>query len=100
MARPSKKPPKNRKIVGLAYGAVALASVSIPNSGISRMGNSEVAGIGIASVDHQIAIRPARPTVNQASPDNPPGGSVSRQVINSKGPKTSPIQAARTAPLL
>ena len=41
--------------------------------GISRIGNSEVAGIGIASVDHQTAISAARPTVSQAFSERPPG---------------------------
>ena len=42
--------------------------------GISRIGNSEVAGIGIASVDHQTAISAARPTVSQAFSERPPVG--------------------------
>ncbi len=69
----------------------------MPSSGISRTGNSEVAGIGMASVDHQTAIMAAMPTVRQAVSDRPAGGSVSRQATSSSGPRNRPIQAARTA---
>ncbi len=47
-----------------------------------------------------VAMSPAKPTVNQASFDNPLGGSVSRQTNSSKGPSARPIQAANAAPLL
>lgn len=68
--------------------------------GISRIGNSEVAGIGIASVDHQTAISAARPTVSHAFSETPPGGSVRMQASNSSGPRIRPIHAASTAPRL
>src|SRR5690606_39656479 len=53
MASPRTKPPMNRNMVGLAQGVVAWATVRRPSAGTSTLGSREVAGIGIASVDHQ-----------------------------------------------
>src|SRR5690606_38388548 len=64
------------------------------SAGISRIGSSEVAGIGMASVDHQVAISRVSPMVAQAALDRPPGGSVNRHASSSNGPRIRPIQAA------
>ena len=69
----------------------------MPSAGINRIGNSEVAGIGMASVDHQVAISKARPMVAQAVSESPAGGSVTRHRSSSNGPRIRPIQAALAA---
>src|SRR5690606_22100841 len=72
----------------------------MPSKGISRMGSREVAGIGMASVAHQTAIRPAMPTVSQAVSESPAGGVVIRQSSRISGPRNRPMYAARAAPVL
>src|SRR3546814_347406 len=67
----------------------------MPIMGMSRIGSSEVAGIGMASVAHHTAINSARPAADQAVSDMPPGGSVTTHTKNKNRPRISPIQAVR-----
>jgi di/tricarboxylate transporter len=83
---------RGEKLVALIFVLTALAWVLQPL--IGRIGSSEVAGIGMASVDHQVAINRVRPTAAQAVSDRPAGGLLSKQANNSSGPSSSPIQAA------
>src|SRR5690606_1059523 len=62
---------------------------------MSKIGSSEVAGIGIASVAHHTAINSARPAADQAVSDMPPGGSITIHIKNKNKPRISPIQAVR-----
>ena len=59
------------------------------------MGSKAVAGIAIASVDHQVAISSNIPAASQASLPISPGAGSSTVASSSNGPSTSPI--SRTA---
>ena len=65
-----------------------------PSAGISTSGTSEVAGIGIASVDHQVAISRASPAQAQALSLMPPGGGSVSVISSHSGPSISPMRAA------
>ena len=56
-----KNPPKNRKIVPLAYSFKVSEEPMTPNIGNKTMGKSEVTAIGTASVNHQMAIQSTMP---------------------------------------
>src|SRR5690625_3684790 len=56
MAPESKNPPRNKKMSGSPYWSVTSPADDTPVKGNSTMGSSAVAGIGIASVIHQMAI--------------------------------------------
>src|SRR5699024_9230098 len=67
----------------------------MPRAGTRMMGSREVAGIGMASVAHQVASKSARPAQAQAA-SVMPAGAGSTNVINShSGPSQKPMRAAR-----
>jgi len=66
------KPPMNRKIRSLAYGAAASVMSSTPVIGNSISGSSAVAASGSASVTHHTAIRAPIATVARPPCDSPP----------------------------
>ena len=51
------KPPKNKYILGFAYGIAASLNETIPISGNNAKGRRAVTATGMASVAHQIAIK-------------------------------------------
>src|SRR5690606_39160672 len=67
----------------------------MPNTGMSKIGSSEVAGMGMASVAHQTAINSARPAADQAVSDMPPGVSEDIHAHNAYTPGIRPILALR-----
>jgi hypothetical protein len=85
------KPPMNRKIRGLAYGAVALEISCIFRIGSRTMGRSEVAAIGIASVIHQIAISIATAAVRQAAASMFSGPGKSKRIRKQVKPAQKPF---------
>ena len=60
------KPPKNKKMLGLAYAAAAALKSIIPNNGNKASGRRDVTGSGIASVPHQLAINSATAAISHA----------------------------------
>ena len=89
------KPPINKNMRSLAYGAVASSMLTTPKSGNNAIGNSAVAGSGRASVTHHVAIR--MPTATVITPPSEsasgPVGSVKYASSASAGPRNRPIQA-------
>jgi hypothetical protein len=59
IASPSIKPPINKKMIGLAYGAAVSSKLEILSKGKRINGNNATTGIGKASVTHQVIINPA-----------------------------------------
>src|SRR6056297_2792551 len=57
IARAMINPPINRKIVSEPYEEAVVSISSPPVRGNNMIGNKDVAGIGIASVIHQVAIQ-------------------------------------------
>ena len=80
-------PPKKRKMREFAYGAVASLMGAMPKMGKRTMGNSEVAGIGIASVIHQVAMSKTTPMVFHASGFIPSGTGINKTNTNNNGPR-------------
>ncbi len=80
------KPPKKRKIIELADGAAELAIGATPSTGNKTTGKSAVAGMGIASLIHHVAIRRATAVVFHASGPIPSGAGKSKTRIKSNGP--------------
>lgn len=66
MPKASIKPPKNKYILGLAYGMAASLNETMPIKGNKAKGRSAVTATGIASVAHHIAI-----SVTIAATDQP-----------------------------
>jgi hypothetical protein len=56
----------NKKMVGLAYGAVVCSRLKTPSEGNRIIGNSEDTAKGAASVIHQVIIHAATPRTSQA----------------------------------
>jgi hypothetical protein len=81
------KPPIKRKIIEFAYGAVATPTGAIPSTGNSIIGSREVAGMGMASLIHQKAIRTATAVVFHASGSIPAGTGNNKIRQKSTGPK-------------
>lgn len=46
-------------MTGLAYGVAVVSNLAIFNNGNNTNGNKATTGIGIASVTHQVIIKPA-----------------------------------------
>src|SRR5690606_7422019 len=67
----------------------------MPNTGMRKIGSSEVAGMGMASVAHQTGINSARTVADEAGTDMPPRGSETTHTKNKNSPRTTPIQAVR-----
>ena len=89
-----KKPPMNRKIRSFAYGADAAGASRMPKNGNSTSGRIAVAGIGIASVIHQNAIKTATAAVRQPSTDRPSGAGNTSIATNPAAPPMSPMRCA------
>jgi hypothetical protein len=68
-----KKPPMKRKTTSSAYVAVTFLAVIMCSSGYRAIGSREVAGIGIASVIHQIAMSTVTAASLHAATDSPSG---------------------------
>ena len=64
----------------------------MPSSGISTIGSSAVAGIGTASVSHQITIHAAIATSRQAGADMPSGAALSSSSTATAGPASRPAR--------
>ena len=88
--RPNKKPPMNRNIILLAYGAVASSTVKTPVNGNRTIGKSAVIAIGAASVIHQIIIQVAIPITFHASGFKSVLGLISSISAKRKGPSKRP----------
>ncbi len=84
------KPPRKRNIRGLAYGADDAAIGAIPKTGNNTIGSSAVAGMGIASLIHQVAISKTTAVVFHASGSIPEGTGNNRAIIKNKGPRYRP----------
>src|SRR5690554_2234607 len=67
----------------------------MPRAGIRMMGSSEVAGIGMASVAHQVASKSARPAEAQAASVMPAGAGSTRVINSHSGPSHEPMRSAR-----
>src|SRR5699024_6567018 len=94
IARAIMKPPINRKIVSSPYDDV-VAPMSNPFVNGNRIiGSREVAGIGIASVIHQMAIQIVLASTAWPSEDRPSGEKNINVKIKNNGPAISPINCA------
>ena len=82
----SRKPPRNRKMIGSAYEAVTSLIEPVPISGRNTTGSKAVASSGMAPVSHQVAIHPARPATRHADSGKPPIGSSTNVAMSSSGP--------------
>ena len=91
MAMAIRNPPRKRKTIGLAYGAATDLISPNPSRGINTSGNSAVAGIGIVSAIHHVAISAATPAVIQAATVMPSGGGNTQVVNKANGPTKAPI---------
>src|SRR5690554_6025919 len=69
-----------------------------PSAGTSTMGSGEVTGMGIASVDHQVAISRAMPTQAQAASFMPAGGGRIRVASSRAGPSQRPKRPGPEGP--
>jgi len=81
------KPPMKRKIREFAYGAAASLMGAMPKTGNRTMGSSEVAGMGMASVIHHIAISKTTAVVLHASGSIPFGTGINNTKTNNNGPR-------------
>jgi len=66
----------------------------MPSQGKATSGISEVAGMGMASVIHQMTIRKATAAVRAPAGDIPAGKGSSSISANARGPATNPILRA------
>src|SRR5699024_9291791 len=80
------KPPINKKTVLSPYEEVVAPISSPPVNGNNIIGNNDVAGIGIASVIHQIAIQIVLAKMARLSLVKPSGEKYSKVIINKAGP--------------
>lgn len=89
MAIAMKNPPIRRNIILFPYSAVTSPTSRAPIKGKRIIGRSEVAGMGIASVNHQHAIHAVLAAIDLASQGIP---SMSERRMNKKstGPSTRP----------
>lgn len=94
MPKPSIKPPMNRKMILLAYGAVASSILATPANGNSTIGSKAVTGIGAASVIHQVIIHKAIPITLHASGFKIFAGCNAISRAKRVGPKKRPITLA------
>lgn len=83
-------PPMNKYIKGFAKGVVASATELTFSIGNRTIGSSAVAGIGIASVTHHVAI--STPTAATLHPEtlSPSGGGIISIIKKIKNPIVSP----------
>jgi len=71
MAIAMKNPPIRRNMIWFPYSAVIFPASSAPSKGKRIIGRSDVAGMGIASVSHQHAIKTVLAAIYLASQDIP-----------------------------
>lgn len=90
MAKAMKNPPMNRKMRGLAYGAAAVFASEICKRGKNATGRRDVAGMGMASVIHQVAMRSAMAAIFWASGVIPAGVGTMKRMAKMRGPRKRP----------
>lgn len=90
IAAAMRKPPRNRKMIGLEYATAVSSIEPTPRSGKSASGSRPVAGIGIASVIHRIAIAAPHAAVRQPVTSRPGGGGSARSTTNASGAAMRP----------
>src|SRR5690625_473954 len=79
-------PPMNKKIVSSPYDE-GVAPMSRPSVNVNRMiASKDVAGIGIASVNHQIATHIVLAKTAKPCSDNPSGEKIDHVRIKDNGP--------------
>ncbi len=94
-ARAIRKPPRKRKITGLAYGAAVASSLATPRTGKSTIGRRAVTAIGSGSVTHQVPIRIPTAATCQPATDSPSGGPARSSSAKSSGPRIRPRRGRR-----
>jgi hypothetical protein len=79
-------PPRNKKIIGFAYGAAASRMGMMPIVGNRMSGKSAVTGMGTASVTHQTIIQAVNASTLLACGEMKPSGKSTCAAMNRRGP--------------
>ena len=91
IARANMKPPKNKYILGFAYGIAASLNETIPINGNNAKGRRAVTATGMASVAHQIAIKLTIAATDQPSELRPWGAGIISIRIKTNKPNINPF---------
>ena len=91
------KPPRNRKMTGLAYGAAARSMGMRSSKGSSSNGRRAVADSGIASVIHHVAMSTAIADTFHAAGSMASGGGAAKTIAPKMSPRNKPSRFRATA---